>query len=382
MAKSILRYGSARMFASSHKNTGSIDALSLVFDVEFGFSLPRKAVKSIGYSTVSKDIISSPKPFVSFSYYSSDIDNEGYFRIPVTSAESITLEQPMLHKIEPFDLAFATDEEGSDFDFKKSHADVSVCVIKNVYLENYSFSLDSSGITIVNVSFSGDDILFKSFKNLTDYKILTFDESDIQATNETNFLINDEILEPNRNIGGAKIINRVDAFNFSLNVPYIELQDFGQISHKRKVNYPAVGDISVSAHVNPIMEGQLRNILCDDVLNDFMITFKRRDCPGNIINDKAAILFKGARIISQRYKQSINDLLKAELSFDIYTDKHCGIYFTQHIGVSEPIGLEENPAFSILLEDGSQGVLMQDAILDMLTSLTKFKNKKACSVPH
>lgn len=382
MSKSILRYGSARLFASSHKNAGSIDALSLIFDVEFGFSLPRKSNKSIGYSSITKDIISSPKPYISFSYYLSDIDNESYFRIPVTSAQSITLGQPMLSQIEPFDLAFATDEEGSDFNLKKNYSEVSICVIKNVYLENYSMSLDSSGITIVNVSFSGDDILFKTFKNLTEYKILTYDLSDVQATNETDFVINDEILEPNRNIGGAKIINRVDNFNFSLSIPYIELSDFGQISHKRKVNFPVAGSLDLSAWVNPMMEGELRNILCNDVSNDFMITFKRRDCPGLIYNDKAAMLFKGSRLISQKYKQSINNLLKVDLSFDIYTDRNCGIYFTQHIGVSEPFGLEENNNFGILLENGSGGFLMQDAILDMLTSLTKFKDEKACPVPN
>jgi hypothetical protein len=382
MSKSILRYGSARLFASSHKNAGSIDALSLIFDVEFGFSLPRKSNKSIGYSSITKDIISSPKPYISFSYYLSDIDNESYFRIPVTSAQSITLGQPMLSQIEPFDLAFATDEEGSDFNLKKNYSEVSICVIKNVYLENYSMSLDSSGITIVNVSFSGDDILFKTFKNLTEYKILTYDLSDVQATNETDFVINDEIQEPSRNIGGAKIINRVDNFNFSLSIPYIELSDFGQISHQRKINFPVAGSLDLTAWVNPMMEGELRNILCDDVLNDFMITFKRRDCPGLIYNDKAAMLFKGSRLISQKYKQSINNLLKVDLSFDIYTDRNCGIYFTQHIGVSEPFGLEENNNFGILLENGSGGMLMQDAILDMLTSLTKFKDEKACPVPN
>jgi hypothetical protein len=384
---SVSRYGSARLFSSVKNDPGKLRAISLVNDVKFGFSIIESNTKSIGEAKLINNVISPPEPTVSFNYYLSDLDNEKLFNLPVTSHEALTLSSPLFGNIEPIDLAFAIDP-GSARDFTSldsgDHQEVSLCVLKNAYIQSYSFNLTKSGIINVSVSFSGEDFLFKIFKNLSNYSILQSDSEDNMMTNEVSFQINDGSKEVMSDIGGGAIQSTVDNFSFNTSINYRKLYDFGQFFHKKKARYPVESDISISSTINKMQEGELKSIFCKDRANDFLISNKRREC-SNKINEKAGMLFKGARLISANYSQSISQLLRADFSFKLDSNRNCGIYFTQHVQTGEVLVNEDLTLFDhIILEDSSTGneKILMEAFLDMFKSLEEFRTDGACSASY
>ena len=249
---SVIRYGSARMYASVATSPTILRSITLVNDVQFGFNVNRSNVRSLGHEKILSKSITPPSPTVSFSYYLSDLDNEKLFTLPTTSAESITEGIPLFRNPQPFDLAFVTDTNSLDIKGLSSsdHQNLSICLMTNAYLTSYSFSLESTGLINVNVSFSGDDILFKTFKNLSQYSILEENSEDLSITNQNSFIMNDGSEELTSNIGGGNTQRKVKSFSFSANIPYKKLFDFGQIYHKKKINHPFEANISISAYVD------------------------------------------------------------------------------------------------------------------------------------
>tara|TARA_Y100001938_G_C8101498_1_gene442106 strand:- start:12855 stop:14018 length:1164 start_codon:yes stop_codon:yes gene_type:complete len=380
---SVIRYGSARLYASVATSPTVLRSLTLVNGVEFGFNVNRSNVKSLGHDKILSKNITPPEPTVSFSYYLSDLDNERLFTLPVTSVESIMGGIPLFQNPQPIDLAFVTDEQSRDINRldASKHDDLSVCLMTNAYLSSYSFSLDSSGFINARVSFTGDDMLFKTFKNLSEYSVLEEDSEDNLLTNQNSFIMNDGSEELTSNIGGANTQTKVSAFNFSANIPYRRLVDFGQIYHKKKVDHPFQTSISVRAFADSFHEGKISDVLCSDKKNDFIITNKRLNCDGDF-DEKSGFLFKGAQLVSQNYSQGTSGFLETELNFSLWTSRNCGIYFTQHVTTNDLLAGENSSVIdNILLEDasGGKGRILLDTILDMLTSIKDFKNDVACS---
>ena len=200
----VLRYGSAKLFASDSAQPNTLKALSLVNEINFGFDANRENIKSIGSQKTFKTFLEPPKPTVSFKYFISDLDNEKFFTMPTTSFQAYTLRTPIFTGLKPFDLAFVLDKKGRDFDKISVYDEVSVCLMTNCVLTNYSFSVNKNAVTQVSVQFQGDNIIFKNFKNILDYDDLIYDSTDLQMTNRLDFQINDGTQEIVENIGGAK----------------------------------------------------------------------------------------------------------------------------------------------------------------------------------
>lgn len=383
---SVLRYGSARLFSSVVDSPTVLRSLTLVNNVSFGFNTNRKEVKSLGGRRIVSRQISPTSPTVTFSYYLSDLDNERLFTLPVTSHEALSLERPLFRDIGSIDLAFAMDENSKDFIglTNTDHQDTSIAVITNAYLTSYSFEINSQGIINATVSFQGDDILFKFFKNLSKYSFLESDSEDNLMTNDNKFIVNDGLEEVTEGIGGGNIISKINRFNFSADIPYRVLNDFGQMFHAKKVDYPFDVQISVSAFVDSFFEGKLSNIFCGDKKNDFIISNRRKICNEQASDEKSGMLFKGAQLVSQTYSQGIGSFLNAELTFNLKTNRHCGVYFTQHVQTNEVLVNEDNINFDhILLEDSTgpaNAKIILEAIEEMFDSLKDFRNNGACSV--
>jgi len=383
---SVLRYGSARLFSSVVDSPAVLRSLTLVNDVQFGFSASRKEIKSIGLNKIISRQISPPSPTISFSYYLSDLDNERLFRLPVTSNEAIDLGKPLFSDIGPIDLALAMEENSRDFIGLNAsdHLDTSVAVITNAYITSYSFELNSTGIINVRVSFQGDDILFKFFKNLSKYSFLESDSEDNLMTNQNSFIINDGEEELTEGIGGGHINSKVNNFSFDADIPYKILSDFGQMYHQKKVDHPFDTSISISAVVDSFFQGRLSSIFCQDKKNDFIISNKRKICNENDFNEKSGMLFKGAQLVSQTYSQGIDGFLVANLNFSLKTNRECGIYFTQHIPAGELLAHEDDQNFkNILLEEADEltgGRVIMEVIKDMIDALKEFRINRACSV--
>lgn len=380
------RYNSARLFAQSRTAEGSLNPISLITDVEFGFDVDRSRVKSVGYKFVEDHINANPRPFIRFSYYLSDVDNEKLFRMPVTSEESVQDGKPMFSYMESFDLFFATIPDLYDFNkftqLKRGDDLIEMCAFSNAVMQNYNMAITASGLIKINVEFSADDLIFKTFKNIEKYNFLDFDNEDIEITNENYLIINpgDES-EINLGMGGFTMRDIVTNFNFSAPLNYKILYDFGQQFHSRKLIFPIYANISLEAVVRKSIHGQISELLCNDRLSDFAVTNARKSCETleRSPNDqKSGLIFKGAKIRNQSYRMtsSRGDLLKTSIDFDLEITRNYGAWMSQHIAqVDNVFEGEAFDVLNILLEfpDGEVGIL-SEAALDMLGTLKKFSN--------
>ena len=123
----ILRYNSARLFAASRTVPDQIQAISLIQEFSFGFSVQREEIKSIGYEEILKPVVSNQRPYLNFSYFLSDVDNEKLFRMPVTSEAALLDKIPLFTGLESFDLFFLSNTEGQDFKDFASEGELSAC---------------------------------------------------------------------------------------------------------------------------------------------------------------------------------------------------------------------------------------------------------------
>jgi len=382
----LIRYNSARLFAKSRTAEGSLNPISLITDVEFGFDVDRSRIKSVGYKYIQDNINQSPRPSIRFSYYLSDVDNEKLFRMPVTSEESVQDGKAMFSNMESFDLFFATIPGFSDFDqntqSRKGDDLIEMCAFSNAVMENYNMTVTASGMIKINVEFSADDLIFKTFKNIERYNFLDFDNEDLEITNENYLIINpgDES-EINLSMGGFTMKDIVTNFNFSAPLNYKILYDFGQKFHNRKLVFPIDASISIEAVVRKSIHGQLSELLCNDRESDFTITNARRSCETlqRTPNDqKSGLLFKGAKIRSQNYNitSRSGDFLKTSIDFNLEITRNYGAWMSQHIAQVDNVFEGEGvDVLNILLEfpNGEVGIL-SEAALDMLGTLKKFSN--------
>jgi hypothetical protein len=380
----VLRYGSAKLFASDSAQPNTLKALSLVNEINFGFDANRENIKSIGSQKTFKTFLEPPKPTVSFKYFISDLDNEKFFTMPTTSFQAYTLRTPIFTGLKPFDLAFVLDKKGRDFDKISVYDEVSVCLMTNCVLTNYSFSVNKNAVTQVSVQFQGDNIIFKNFKNILDYDDLIYDSTDLQMTNRLDFQINDGTQEIVENIGGAKTQSRVNYFEFSAEIPYKKLYDFGQLYHKKEINYPITTSISVSAIISEFIQGQIQDMFCNDQTNDFILIHSRLEC-NKKENFKSGMVFKNARLTSQNYSLNTSSFLNSNLNFELEIDRNCGAYFSQHVSAQETLVHESyedasSPFKNFILEDGSNSKILTEVILDMIASLKDFRANGACGV--
>ena len=137
---SVIRYGSARLFASDSSNPGTLRSFSLVQDVNFGFNVPVESIRSIGSDVVVKELASPPTVSIQFDYFLSDLENSKRLGIPVESQHSIDEKQSLLNNIQPIDIALVTDDETRNIDSfvqgasSEKMQELKVYVIKNAYL--------------------------------------------------------------------------------------------------------------------------------------------------------------------------------------------------------------------------------------------------------
>ena len=363
---SVIRYGSARLFASDSSNPGTLRSFSLVQDVNFGFNVPVESIRSIGSDVVVKELASPPTVSIQFDYFLSDLENSKRLGIPVESQHSIDEKQSLLNNIQPIDIALVTDDETRNIDSfvqgasSEKMQELKVYVIKNAYLTGFSIKLSPRGIPVVSVSLEGEDILFKIFKNLSDYTSFVIKE-DIEATNQLDLVFSET------GIGGSKIVSTVDSFDFSMSVDYKKLVDFGQFYHKRKVDLPLLSTLSISATPNEFEEGALHDVFCQKNLNKFIIVYSRVGCDG-VLKEKFGMVFKDALLVSQNYTFSTQAVLKTSLSFQIDMHKDKGVFFVQQASGGEGFDLEGGFG-GIMLEDEAGTILLEGAITDMMLSL-------------
>lgn len=382
----LIRYNSARLFAKSRTAPGTINPISLITDVEFGFNVDRSRIKSVGYRFVQDNLNQAPRPFIRFSYYLSDVDNEKLFRMPVTSEESVQDGKPMFSHMEGFDLFFATVPNASDFtkNTQENFDDdvIEMCAFSNAILESYNMSVTKGGVIKINTEFSADDLIFKTFKNLEKYNILDFDNEDLDITNENTLIINpDDDSEINLGFGGFEVRDMVTSFEYSAPLDYKILYDFGQPLHQRKLVFPINASIRMDAIVGRNIHGQISDLLCNDRETAFAVTNQRVDCADGTRgpnSQKSGLLLKGAKLISQNYNltTSRGDLFTTSMTFDLEITRNYGAWMSQHIAQVDQVFEAESPdILNLLLEfPGGEIGILSEAALDMLGTLKKFSN--------
>ena len=378
---SILRYNSARLFGQSRTAGETINPISLVTDFEFGFNINRETIKSVGYSEILRPVVSNQRPYLRFSYFLSDVDNEKLFRMPVTADEAIHEQIPIFTGLEPMDFFFLSSESGSDF----THLDqdeLSACVFTGAFLTSYNMEILTSGVIRINVSWEADNVLFQKFKNVSGYKFIDYDREDLNITTQSDFELNDGVEDINLDVGGFGVQGGLQSFSFSADIPTKTLYDFGQYSHKKDIKFPVEGRISTRAFVRKQIEGRLDNILCSDKGVDFLFSNYRQSCEDkNLIDQKSGFLFKNAQILSQKYSlnTSKGNYFVADLEFIIYITKEKGVYISKHItprtgGTFQ--GEDPHEILNLILEiEGGGGGILSEVAGDMINSLKELRNK-------
>lgn len=378
---SILRYNSARLFGQSRTAGETINPITLVTDFQFGFNINRETIKSVGYSEILRPVVANQRPYFSFSYYLSDVDNEKLFRMPVTADEAIHEKLPIFTGLETMDFFFLSSESGQDFvDIKQD--ELSACVFTGAFLTSYSMEILTSGVIKINVSWEADNVKFQKFKNVSGYKFIDYDVEDLSMTTQSDFELNDGVEDINLDVGGFGVQGGLQSFNFSADIPTKTLYDFGQYSHKKDIKFPVEGRISAKAFVRSQMEGRLDNILCSDRGVDFLFSNYRQDCKNpQYKNYKSGFLFKNAQILSQKYSLNTNrgNYFVADLEFIIYITKEKGVYISKHItpetgGTFQ--GEDGHEILNLILEvEGGGGGILSEVAGDMINSLRDLRNK-------
>ena len=276
--------------------------------------------------------------------------------------QGLSFDQSVLHNIQPVDIAFATDEESRDIDLMtdSDRQELKIYVIKNAYLTSYSVTLSPKGIPTVKVKMSAEDIVFKIFKNLSNYTSFSFEE-------DTDVINRLELSFSETGIGGSKIISTIKSFNFSMDVDYKQLLDFGQFYHKRKVNFPIQSSIGIQATTNEFEQGAVSNTFCQKNLNDFAVVYSRLNCVSNIVEEKFGMVFKGALITKQQYSMGVGEVLDTSLNFDLDIQKDRGVFFTQQVSSGQELVGEFGD--QIVLEVDGESKLLLETIGDMMETL-------------
>lgn len=384
----ILRYNSARLFAQSRTAPETINPISLVTNFEFGFNVSRETVKSVGYSEILRPIVSNQRPYFSFSYFLSDMDNEKLFRMPVTSEQALQDFIPIFTGLETMDFFFLSAESGGDMPHTADDAysrsdELSACVFTGAFLSSYSMEILGSGLIKINTSWDAENVSFKNFLDISDdgYKFVDYDREDLEPTDRQIFQLNDGVEDINLGVGGFETQGRMQNFNFSANIPTKTLYDFGQYSHKKDIKFPIESSISITAFVSKQMRGSLDNIICSDKGVDFLFSnFRGKSCEDDLVrDDKSGFLFKDARIKSQRYSLNAErgNYFTADLDFTIYITKEKGVYFSQHkTKAGATIAPEDTQIVNrIILESPEGGGILEEVAIEMIRNLRKLKDQ-------
>ncbi|MDG1089711.1 MAG: hypothetical protein P8P37_02450 [Candidatus Marinimicrobia bacterium] len=378
---SILRYNSARLFGQSRTAGETINPISLVTDFDFGFSLNRQLIKSVGYSEIIRPVVSNQRPYFNFSYFLSDVDNEKLFRMPVTADEAVHAKIPIFTGLETMDFMFLSSESGQDF-VNIDENELSACFFTGAFMTSYNLEILNSGVIKISTSWEADNVRFEKFKNISEYKFIDFDVEDLEMTTQSTFELNDGKEEINLDVGGFGTQGRMQSFSFSADIPTKTLYDFGQYAHKKDIKFPIEGRISTRAFVNKQIEGRLDNILCSDKGVDFLFSNFRNSCKkGNIKNDKSGFLFKDAKIESQKYSLSTSkgNYFVADLEFTVYITREKGVYIAKHITPATDAIFQGEDGFEILnlmLEsEGGAGGILSEVAGDMISSMKDLRNK-------
>ncbi len=384
----ILRYNSARLFAESRTAPETINPVSLITDFEFGFNLSRETVKSVGYGEILRPIVSNQRPFFSFSYLLSDMDNEKLFRMPVTSDQAFEENTPIFTGLEPMDFFFLTSDDGSDMPqnndglYSKSY-DLSAVAFSQAFLKSYSMEILGSGLIKIRTSWEAENVSFKNFLDISDdgYKFVDYDVEDLEVTDQQIFQLNDGTEELNLGVGGFALQGRIQNFNFSAQIPTKTLYDFGQYSHKTDIKYPIESRISIDAFVSQQISGDLKSMLCSDKGVDFLFSnFRGESCEDDLVrDDKSGMLFNGAKLLSQKYSMSSQkgNYLTANLDFSLDITKKSGVFFSQHKSKDGALIAPEDTTIvsRIILESEDGGGILEEVAIDMIRNLRKLRDK-------
>ena len=369
---SVIRYGSAKLFASDSSNPGSLRAFSLVQNLSIGFDINRERIRSIGSSAIERHVGRPPSVNVDFEYAISNLSNTERFGIPVVWQESEQEKKSILYNIKPVDIALVTDEESRDISSASSSAqqEFKVYVIKNAYLENFKLSVSPGQLPRAQVSLSGDDIVFKIFKNLSEYVSFYEEATDSDAAHKVTFEMEED------GVGGAVVSETLDSFSFDMQIPYRQLRDFGQFYHKREVIFPIVSRIQAGATVNKFKEGDLSEIFCKNKVNEFLFAFSRPNCETGLLEEHCGMVFKNAILESQDYSASTTETLRTNLAFSLDIQKDSGVFFVQKSIVGDNMMAEIGG--HLVLEHGGgssanegAGKLLFEEITDMMDTLRK-----------
>lgn len=368
--ESLIKYNAAQLFVKSEGNQ-EIKPVSLVTDFNFSFQVQREYIGSVGFEEKMLPVVKAPVPTFSFSYFVSDFDNEALFGFITRNEDSVQEKKALFSNFRNLDVFFLSEENGISDMNKINKDDLTACFFTEASLVSYNLEVLKAGIK-ANVVFVAQNISFQRFKSLTGDLNISLDEESKVTT------INNLIINPNQGPKDSQINKFIGGFDLdffqeaqvSLNLPYKQLFDFGQIHHKRVLKYPIEGQINISAIINKNIYGDILNILKNDKKNNIVIYNGRKGCFDEnqlIENDgRGGILIKGALLNKQDASLSNQNrgFLKANISLDFEIYENYGMWMSKHIPIGSTFVTEDVLEFDFILErTGEVQVLSESALI-------------------
>lgn len=368
--ESLIKYNAAQLFVKSESDQ-EIKPVSLVTDFNFSFQIQREYIGSVGFEEKMLPVVKTPVPTFSFSYFISDFDNETLFGFITRNEDSVQEKKALFSNFRNLDVFFLSEESGISDMNKINKDDLTACFFTEASLVSYNIEVLKAGIK-ASVVFVAQNISFQRFKSLTGDLNISLDEESKITT------INNVIINPNQGPKDSQINKFIGGFELdffqeaqiSLNLPYKQLFDFGQVYHKRVLRYPIEGQINISAIINKNIYGDILDIFKNDKKNSIVIYNGRKGCSDEnqlIENDgRGGILIKGAVLNKQDVSLSNQNrgFLKANISLDFEIYENYGMWMSKHIPIGATFITEDVLEFDFILEgSGEVEVLSESALV-------------------
>jgi len=370
MMRNSIKYNTIGMLVSKSPGFNPIDTgiyqLNRVQNSEYSISVNRQNISHIGDDDfLVRKIYSAPTVEFSCTYLSTDGKNEHNLGFNIArSGDSLPVDTFTSGIDKDINLFAIVSQPQQDFNFLTgdSLSGLDAIGIGNCFLKNYSMNATVGSFVLTNLTFDGSHIRYDKFGDHEfngekmdipnpsvnrigdgDYSVVSgfnFDgweaSSGISAINHGSLSMNlpDSALD----IGGSESDISIQSFDINIPIERIDFDGLGSnYKYFRKINYPLLGTLSVSALASDFETGILDRIICNDKEYTVEISVDRSVCStifacgGEGVSDKA-MKFKinGLLLDSYSFSNSIgkgqNSSVNLNYSFSITKNKRKGIF--------------------------------------------------------
>lgn len=362
---------------SGADGSSKLTSINTVTTASFDIGITRAEVKQIGGSRIGNKLavrqpISQPNVSLGFSYNLTDGRNEKTLGLNVAGDTSF-LSGVTGNDDRNFFL-FITEKAEQDFNLQSGYSNLNVLSFGNCYLNSYTIDASVGNFPAVTVDYSASNVRFdqpsgtyqedassnifasglipavnRENGTLADsfdeygyvVKQGTIDDGGVYNSSQTHYLLPGDIdlFLANPNIGGINLSGETQMHvqSVSINVPVNRTDLYGlgsEYVYDRRVEYPSLGTLDISAIANTPLSGVTDKIFSHDDAYQMEIRFNTSDSSADKTHTVSAKI-QGAKIESQSISQSIGSEMTFEATFSFECNPERGLLFS---GLAAAVG--------------------------------------------